>query len=380
MDVFTIQDMKDLMDQRGVCVSLYMPTHRVWNDIRKDPITLRNLLRRAEEDLAGAGLRGPELDALLAPARRLLDDSLFWRFSSDGLAMFMSRDMFRQVRLPLRFEELLTVTARFQIKPLLPLFTRNGRFYILALSQNTVRLFDATHYGLSEVEISTMPENMETVMAVEDVAEDTRHWAMRSNVGEYRTVSHSHTEDWGDIDHILRYSQAVDRGIHPILKGQNAPLVLAGVDYLHTVYHNANTYPFLVEQGISGSPDLVDVRDLHRKAWDIVSPLFQAQRKKAVERFMNSVGLGITSSRLEEIVPASEDGRIDTLFVNLDAHVWGTYNSRDRVIEKHDREQVGDGDLLDLAAVNTLRNGGTVYDTQGQEAPNHGPISALFRY
>ncbi len=380
MDVFTIQDMKDLMDRQGVCVSLYMPTHRVWNEIRKDPITLRNLLRRAEGNLAETGMRDTEIHALLAPARKLINDSLFWRFSSDGLAIFLAPDLFRRVRLPLRFEEFLAVTGRFHIKPLLPLFTRNGRFFILALSQNMVRLFDATHYGVSEVEMPSMPENMDEVMAVEDVTTETRHWTNRSNVGEYRTVSHGHTDDFDDADHVLRYSQAVDKGIHPYLKGQNAPLVLAGVQYLHTIYRNANTYPYLVKEGITGSPDLVEVRDLHKKAWDIVAPLFQEQRDAAVDRFRNSIGIGITSANLEEIVPASEDGRIDTLFVNLDVHVWGTFNSRERAVVTHDREQPGDGDLLDLAAVNTLRHGGTVYDTQGHEAPNHGPISAIYRY
>ena len=47
----------------------------------------------------------------------------------------------------------MVVTDNFHIKPLLPLFTGDGHFYILALSQNEVRLLSGTRYSVSEVEI-----------------------------------------------------------------------------------------------------------------------------------------------------------------------------------------------------------------------------------
>ena len=33
-------------------------------------------------------IRAPEIDRLLAPLRRLLDDRLFWQYQSDGLTLF----------------------------------------------------------------------------------------------------------------------------------------------------------------------------------------------------------------------------------------------------------------------------------------------------
>jgi hypothetical protein len=43
---------------------------------------------------------------------------------------------------------------RFHLKPLLPLLTGDGRFYILALSQNQVRLLQGTRYSVRGLYLS----------------------------------------------------------------------------------------------------------------------------------------------------------------------------------------------------------------------------------
>jgi len=71
---------------------------------------------------------------------------------------------------------------------------------------------------------------------------------------------------------ILRYFQHIDRGLHALLKDETAPLMLAGVEYLFPLYQEANTYPHLLEQGITGNPDKLKAETLREKAWDIVEP------------------------------------------------------------------------------------------------------------
>ena len=74
-------------------------------------------------------------------------------------------------------------------------------------------------------------------------------------------------------DRILRYFQKVDAGLNDILADQQAPLVLAGVDYLLPIYQQANSYPHLLTDGITGDPEDVSDEDLHRQALDIVLPI-----------------------------------------------------------------------------------------------------------
>ena len=50
------------------------------------------------------------------------------------LKNLLQLELSRIHRLPLAFETLVVVANRFHVKPLLPLFMGNGRFYVLAFS------------------------------------------------------------------------------------------------------------------------------------------------------------------------------------------------------------------------------------------------------
>ena len=112
--------------------------------MQQDPIRFKNLLRDAKKQLLGGGMGPREADALLQPAQALLDDSNFWNHQHDGLAIFMAADDFHYYPLPFSVEELLVLAQSYYVKPVLPLFTNNGHYFILAISQNEVRLFEGT--------------------------------------------------------------------------------------------------------------------------------------------------------------------------------------------------------------------------------------------
>ena len=65
MDRFSKNVLRDLMDKKpGLCVSIYAPTHRSGPEVQQGPIRLKNLLKRAEEQLVEGGLRAPEARAV----------------------------------------------------------------------------------------------------------------------------------------------------------------------------------------------------------------------------------------------------------------------------------------------------------------------------
>ena len=129
--------------QGGPCVSVFLPAHRMTPDSGQDAIRLRNLLDEAEKRLVAGDLRAPVAREVLRPGRDLLRPGWFWSYQSDGLAVFLAPGWSRIFRLPKEFPELVVVTGRFHIKPLLALLAA-GRFYVLALSQNQVRLLEGT--------------------------------------------------------------------------------------------------------------------------------------------------------------------------------------------------------------------------------------------
>jgi hypothetical protein len=182
-------------------------------------------------------------------------------------------------------------------------------------------------------------------------------------------------------ENILRFFQRVDEGIRGLLpEDQPAPLVLAGVDYLLPIYHEANDYPHLVEEGIEGSPDERSGQELHAEAWPLVQPSYQKARERAAADYHRLAADEGASSALGEAVPAAFYGRVSVLFVPLGVQRWGQFDPDKNTLVAHDEPQPGDEDLLDLAAVQTLKHGGTVYGVEPSDMPGEGPLAAIYRY
>ena len=385
MDLLSREELEALVGEHGgACASIFLPTHRAGAETRQDPIRLKNLLGEARERFLAVGLRSAEADEVLEPARELLADEVFWRYQGDGLALFLSRDHFRSYRLPLRFEELAVVAARYHVKPLLPLLAGDGRFYVLALSQNEVRLLGASRLSVDEIELGDdVPGSLAEALKFDDPEKQLQfHTGTRGGVrGGRAAVFHGHDANDDSKDGILRYFRQIDRGLRDLLRGREAPLVLAGVDYLLPIYREANTYPGLLEEGVTGNPEELRAEELHERAWEIVEPHFSGAQREAVARYAELAGTGRTSADLREIVPAAYYGRVETLFLASGVRRWGAFAPDTGEVDLHDEPEAGDGDLLDFAAVRTILNGGAVYAREEPgRVPGGGAAAAVFRY
>ena len=65
--------------------------------------------------------------------------------------LYRSLETFRYIPMRELSKEFVTVGNHFQIRRLLGLLSREQRFYLLALSQKHVRLFDCTAQGAEEL-------------------------------------------------------------------------------------------------------------------------------------------------------------------------------------------------------------------------------------
>ncbi len=127
------------------------------------PDSVQKSYREAEERLDAMGIASTEAAELLKPAHEL-GTTEFWEHQDHGLAIFVSPTIFRYYQLPMEFQELVVVSDQFHLKPLLHLINNDGRFYILALSQDNVKFFEATRYSANEVEVPNMPKNLVDIL------------------------------------------------------------------------------------------------------------------------------------------------------------------------------------------------------------------------
>ena len=137
----------------------------------------------------------------------------------------------------------------------------------------------------------------------------------------------------------------------------------------------------MIDAVIKGNPDLLSADELHKSAWDIIGPLFQAAQEEAVAHFQQLSGQSSerAADTLEKILPAAHHGRVETLFVTTEVQQWGIFNPVTNEIELHDPKESGDEPLLDLAAVQTYLKGGIVYIMEPGKVPG-GSYAAVLRY
>lgn len=376
-------ELKTLMERTGEhCVSLYMPAEKAGRETRMNAIRFKNLIGEVEKQFEEAGMNQKEIKAILEPARELQNNTVFWQHQSEGLAVFFTPEKFNYYRLPLKFNEEVIINKRFYLKPLLPLFSGDGRFYVLALSQKNIRLLQASRYSVGELPLEDVPTSMEEALGYDNLEHQSQfHVASRTGKQRGDLMFHGHGGGEDNFkEDIQRFFQKVDKGLHEILAGESAPLVLAGVDYLLPLYKSANSYGNLLDDSVTGNPDELTPEALHTEAWEIVQPYFNKEQEKAEKQFQDLFHTEQTSQDIKKILPAAHFGKVGLLFLDVNDHKWGTFNPDKSQVTIDKERQPGLEELIDLAAVKTLSTGGTVYAASREKMPVKSPVAALFRW
>lgn len=387
MTLLSQQHVLTLMEKRpGYHVSMYMPMHRAGVETLQNSVRCRNLLRQAEEHLLQSGMPPSQANALLEPVTQRLGDYTFWQHQSDGLAVFLAPGVCEMHCLPVPFDELVVVNQRFHLKPLLPWLSEDGRFYVLTLSQNDIRLLQCTRYSVAEVELPDVPKSRDEALKYNDPERqqqfhtETQPFGHPTS-GERGAIFYGTGDDSHDPKGlIVEFFRIVDRGLHEVLRNEQAPLVLAGVEYLWPRYKEVATYAHVVEAGIPGNVDGLRAEALQAKAWPLVEPLFRQARQDAEARYRRYIGTGRATYDLQEVVRAAHHGRVETLFVATGMQCWGTFIPETQDVTLAQEGTQEHEDLLDYAAFQTLLNSGTVYAVSPDEVPDHAPLAAILRY
>ena len=152
------------------------------------------------------------------------------------------------------------------------------------------------------------------------------------------------------------------------------------MEYLFSLYREANTYQHLVAEGITGNPENLKPEELKLQAWKIVEPLFLQEQQSAIDHYKELTATGLTSTDIKEAVPAAYYGRFEQLFVAVCVQQGGSFDPDKNTIDLHSEGELGDEDLLDSAAIKTILNGGTVYAVEPGNVPDEALLAAVFRY
>jgi hypothetical protein len=306
------------------------------------------------------------------------EDHTFWEYQEDGLAVFVSPRATKSYRLPVSFDEAVVVADAFWVKPLWPLLTGNGLFYVLALSRNAVRLLWADRFRAGEIDLPPdLPTSLAAALWYDDPEKQfTSHAASRAGRGRVVAQFHGHgTPDELNEEKMAIFLRTVDGGVRHLIDAQ-APLVLAGVSEVKAIYRGITRHPTVVEGSIEGNPDRMSLHELWERASSIMAPLLAGARRSDEAAFLAAGDKA--AATVPEVVTAATAGRVESLFLPTGIEVWG--RAEELRVEVHDSRQPGDRDLLDLAGAAVWLRGGTVHAVAAEEVPGGGPVAATLRY
>lgn len=390
MEILKISEVKNLLSsKKDNSISIFIPTRKEWNNAEQNSIRFKNHLQKIETALQDKYLKAGQINEILKPARELLEDKDFWKHQNLGLAVFMSHGEFTYYRLPIELEETHYISNRYYIKPLLPLFSVDGSFYILSLDLNECKLYMASRYTVSEI---PLPEKTRKSLSEEmqwDDPEKSLQFHTGTSAGNTVGGSRSaifHGQGSGGIDEkirkekILEFFHTLNKGVFEKIGGQSIPLVLAGVEFLVPIYKEANSYPSIFKEAVTVDPQSLNDDELRQKAWDLLKPEFNKQRQTAADKYRRFSGNSLASSSTDEIVKAAYNKRIESLFVNISEQQWGSYNPETNEVQIDDAATYDNKDLLDYSAVHTILNNGFVYASTKEDMPCDKPLAAVYRY
>ena len=348
------------------CVSVYMPVNEA--DAKKNRLRLKKLMIEAESKLRGLNAKPFQIGRILGPVEMIRDNPGFWKDRTEGFAAFFTADSFVWYSMQYQFDELVVVTDRFHLKPLIRNASENRRFHLLTLSEQQIRFFEASELGISEVYLKGIPRNLDFFFDSETEEEKLQS----QTAGEAEDNKESK---------LAELFQRVDKVITNYLKDDQAPLVVAAADeQLHQLYQQANTFPHLVKTGINVGAGSLSPKQLLEKALPVVKPVFRGKREDALKVYREKLGTRLASNNISDIFRAAKDGRIETLFVPVGKQKWGQFDNKTDELQINEEAKPGDKDLLCVTSSRTLRKGGEVFVVLPEQMPEESSIAAVLRY
>ncbi len=294
-----------------------------------------------------------------------------------ALILFRSPGLFQYYLLHGQFKEVQTVDNRFHVRPLLRTLAHETRFHLLGLSQRHVRLLHCTQHRAEPVAIRGFPKSLEAWL---NNRQPDHVLANRSkagpSLGEMKGVlSGTNTDREREDEYLYHFFKEVDKGVTGHLRSETGPLVLAGVEYEIAIYRRVNSYRPTLEKAVNGSPDGMPDRTLHERAMEVVTSTFSEPLQKVLTHIRECVGTPRSSTDPRTIVQAAFQGRVLDLVIAANAEYFGVWNEETQNVEAGRGEE-----LLNAAALQTIRHGGRAFVLDERDMPVKAPVAAVFRF
>lgn len=368
LDIPTREKFSLLAKERAdTCVSIYLNTTPVAQDVQASRIEMKNFVKEAQTQLEAAAFDKRQLASLLEALNELHADDAFWRFQANSLAIFATPDSLQTFRLANELSPMVQVSDRFHLNPLFRAITFSHAAFILALSENAVRLIEMNaDLPAEEVKVPDLPDD-----AASSVGKSTLNDRSHSN----RIVGSE-----GQNVRLQQYVRQVDAALKSVLAGRETPLILAATGRLAELFKQSCSYPHLLPDTIADSPDRLSEAELAGRARPVLDNAYARQISDMTALFVQRTGECRTTTDVSDAARAATFGAIDTLMIDIDSVVPGFVDDETGAVTFVDEDDANAYGVIDEITARVFANGGTILGVRREDLPGGKDIAAILRY
>ena len=283
------------------CVTITLSTHPSSAENKEDQIRLGNLIREAKERLS------QEFDKRdIAPLISRLDDwaaTIDFSSFSDGLALFAGRDLYQVITLPFALPERVVVDETFLTRDLVFAMNRAQRYWALALSEKSTRLFEGNRQALLEITTGGFPFAHEGPGGEQPLP------------GGFGIRKSAYRDEY-----MRKFFRKVDAALRSFTTDDQMPLAVAGVDRYLAFFGEVTQHRQLMIATLHGSYDKASAHELGTLIWPPVRAAFEDRRRQSLLELDKAAGENLLVSGMAEIWRMAKEGRGRLLFVATDFH------------------------------------------------------------
>jgi len=293
-----------------------------------------------------------------------------------GFAVFRSPQFLEIFTLPGTAADSVTVASHFALLPLLERVYTPQDLYILGLSSKHLRLWRYRHGTCENVPLPpAVPESVEAAGGFKAPDHDLENRSTAGvSTGSMKAVHFGTLSDREAAgEYLYHFMGLIDQGLKATLNG--APLLLAGVHEEVASYRRASCYPHLLETEVPGNVEFLALDAIARVAERAALEHYLKAGKKALAQFRETPDRGRTmGGDPHQVLRAAAAGRVHQLCVR---DMAGMHGPMEREL---DTVHLANEDLINAAAVETIRHGGEVFALPPNEMPASSPVAAILRY
>ncbi|HMR18480.1 MAG TPA: hypothetical protein PKA53_04200 [Sphingobacterium sp.] len=287
----TLKELKDVTSDN--CVTIILNTHRTKPDNQKDPLTLKNLIKEAEQRLLVD--RDKKHVQGLIQSLTELEAKIDHSHNLESLILFVNEDIAEYTRLPIPVEDRVVIDQTFATRDLIRGLHLDSGYYVLVLSQQKVRL------------IETFNDRV--------VAEIGGSFPIENNQF-YSTNKAELSNATRQTNLVAEFFNRVDKEVNKVRKDNPLPVLIC------TEESNYHEYLKIADEKQSIFDTFLNQNRVDEKAQAIVEEAWKIVKEHNVQRnnarkeeLQKAVSNGLFLSDVNDIWKAISEGRVQTLFV-----------------------------------------------------------------